>query len=94
MQYATDCCFVPLADAWAEMRRGQDGKLRASANRFGAGIADLADYVHSKGGSALSCGSATLFCNIAVTCYMQECLAILGFLTQGSSWAYMEMPAI
>lgn len=42
------------ADAWADMKRGPDGKLRASPQRFAAGIADLADYVHSKGAHCAS----------------------------------------
>jgi Alpha galactosidase A len=50
------------------MRRGKDGKLQASSNRFGAGIADLADTVHSKG--SRSCGTEAHFVTMpaAVPC--------------------------
>ncbi|KAJ5812478.1 alpha-galactosidase/alpha-n-acetylgalactosaminidase [Penicillium riverlandense] len=41
--------YINLDDGWSELERTSDGVLQANAARFPDGMANLADYVHSKG---------------------------------------------
>ena len=41
--------YVVVDDCWQAAARGTDGSLQADPARFPSGIADLADYVHSRG---------------------------------------------
>ena len=41
--------YVVVDDCWQAPARGTDGSLQADPARFPSGIADLADYVHSRG---------------------------------------------
>lgn len=41
--------YVVVDDCWQAPARAADGSLRADPVRFPSGIADLADYVHSRG---------------------------------------------
>ena len=41
--------YLHIDDCWAAGRNGSTGELFADPTRFPHGMADLADYIHSKG---------------------------------------------
>ncbi len=55
--------YLVIDDCWSELRRGPDGQLVPSAEKFPHGMKYVADYVHSKG---LKFGMYS--CAGAVTC--------------------------